>query len=166
MPMDPMQKRLASSQPGSASGLDQMTPTWKSPEQALVALVNSQLDTFGPDDVILEHYKLLGASHRIQGSAQPRNVHAHVHTFCPPNQHVCVYPLERERTCQAWLRVHCVRLPTARTDCVRLPPVLLLGLIGAAPQGLRVSALPLKLHHPAHHALVPHVTAATVAPLK
>ena len=94
MPMDPMQKRLASSQPGSASGLDQMTPTWKSPEQALVALVNSQLDTFGPDDVILEHYKLLGASHRIQGSAQPRNVHAHVHTFCPPNQHVCVYPLE------------------------------------------------------------------------
>lgn len=34
-----------------------------------MALVNSQLDTFGPEAIIFEQFKLLGAPHRIQGSA-------------------------------------------------------------------------------------------------
>ena len=37
--------------------------------QGLLPLVHSQLDLFGDDDIIFAQFKLLGAPHRIQGSA-------------------------------------------------------------------------------------------------
>ena len=50
-------------------------------QHELMALVNSQLDTFGPEAIIFEQFKLLGAPHRIQGSAPPpRHISGTVHT--------------------------------------------------------------------------------------